>query len=474
MRNRSVVGGDRGKLMQPEQKSRTATSTSVVVVPRTSPYLSEVDFIDFVYKPHTLTAMVILVSTLFALWKWQHLPGGDMLSSVKLGLAAAAWVFVVFGTIHLPDGLMLRPHPIFWRFVLSVAILYLMLIAFLTFQDLATVKQLFAWYDPIHTVVHPEQSYANDCRLSTPEEPMKFWTTIFDIFLLAHSMGYWAKMVVIRDWRIVTAVSLGFELVEVTFQHQLPNFKECWWDHVICDILICNGGGTVLGYITLKLFGAKPYHWARLEDIPTLKGKAQRVLKQFTPRSFDTYNWHMFESAKRFTQVCLLLAVFTMNEINCFTMKSILNQKPTYHLVPMRLVMWGFLAVPGLREYYCYISDPTVKRLGTFAWVGTIALFMETVFIAKMTVEGQYFKEPTPASIGIPWIIAGSMMAVWVVLYFGVPCLRKIFVTRLLLNVLYFGAFLVLLAMCCMANTDTQWYLEEFNAFVNEHRLWEY
>jgi phosphatidylserine synthase 2 len=442
-------------------------------LPRASPYLSEVDFIDFLYKPHTLTAMVVLISTLFGLWKRVHIPGDDMMSSIKLGLAAAAWVFIVFGTIHLPDGLMVRPHPIFWRFVLSVAILYMMLIAFLTFQDLSTIKTIFAWYDPIHNVVHPEQSYAEDCRLSTPEEPYKFWSTVFDVFLLAHAMGYWAKMLVIRDWRIVTAVSIGFELVEVTFQHQLPNFKECWWDHLICDILICNGGGTILGYLTLKLCGAKQYHWARLEDIPTFKGKAQRVLKQFTPRSFDTYHWHMFDSTKRFIQVCLLLAVFFINEINCFTMKSILNEKPTYHLVPARLCMWAFIAIPGLREYYCYITDPNVKRLGTFAWVGSIALMMETVFIAKMAVEGGYFQAPTPAVIGIPWIIAGSMLFMWFALYFGIPVLRKYIVTRVLLNTLYFGAFLVLFMMCCMANADMQWKLAEFNEFVQRYHLWD-
>lgn len=28
-------------------------------------------------------------------------------------------------------------------------------------------------------------------------------------------------------------MSIGFELLEYSLQHQLPNFNECWWDHVI-------------------------------------------------------------------------------------------------------------------------------------------------------------------------------------------------------------------------------------------------
>lgn len=28
---------------------------------------------------------------------------------------------------------------------------------------------------------------------------------------------------------------MGFELVEYTLEYQLPNFEECWWDHVRQD-----------------------------------------------------------------------------------------------------------------------------------------------------------------------------------------------------------------------------------------------
>jgi len=27
-------------------------------------------------------------------------------------------------------------------------------------------------------------------------------------------------------------ISLMFEVMEYTLEHQLPNFSECWWDHV--------------------------------------------------------------------------------------------------------------------------------------------------------------------------------------------------------------------------------------------------
>ena len=35
-------------------------------------------------------------------------------------------------------------------------------------------------------------------------------------------------------------LSIGFEFMELTFQHMLPNFNECWWDSWILDVAVCN------------------------------------------------------------------------------------------------------------------------------------------------------------------------------------------------------------------------------------------
>ena len=40
-------------------------------------------------------------------------------------------------------------------------------------------------------------------------------------------------MLIVRDVKICLFMSFLFELMEFTFEHWLPNFKECWWDHVI-------------------------------------------------------------------------------------------------------------------------------------------------------------------------------------------------------------------------------------------------
>ncbi len=54
-----------------------------------------------------------------------------------------------------------------------------------------------------------------------------------DIFVPTHFFGWWLKTLIIRDWWLCTVISIMFELLEYTLEHQLPNFSECWWDHVI-------------------------------------------------------------------------------------------------------------------------------------------------------------------------------------------------------------------------------------------------
>jgi hypothetical protein len=53
-----------------------------------------------------------------------------------------------------------------------------------------------------------------------------------DLFVATHFFGWWLKTVVLRDWWLCTVLSVMFEVLEYTLEHQLPNFSECWWDHV--------------------------------------------------------------------------------------------------------------------------------------------------------------------------------------------------------------------------------------------------
>ena len=84
---------------------------------------------------------------------------------------------------------------------------------------------------------------------------------VFDVHTVAHFLGWWGKMLIMRDWYVVWACSIGFEICEITFRHWLPNFWECWWDHLFLDLFGCNLIGIILGYYTLKYFSATKINW---------------------------------------------------------------------------------------------------------------------------------------------------------------------------------------------------------------------
>lgn len=91
------------------------------------------------------------------------------------------------------------------------------------------------FFDPKLGVPLPEKSYAEDCRIYTPENPTSLFFNLYDaidVHFIAHLSGWWFKMMIIRDVKLCWIASALFEIMEVTFRHWLPNFWECWWDHV--------------------------------------------------------------------------------------------------------------------------------------------------------------------------------------------------------------------------------------------------
>lgn len=88
-----------------------------------------------------------------------------------------------------------------------------------------------------------DRTYAADCRLLLPGGAINWATlraTVVDEFVLAHALGWFAKALVLRNPLLLWSASVGFELLELSFRHMLPNFNECWWDSWLLDVAICN------------------------------------------------------------------------------------------------------------------------------------------------------------------------------------------------------------------------------------------
>merc|ERR1719161_352681 len=86
-----------------------------------------------------------------------------------------------------------------------------------------------------------------------------FMRQLTGIYFLAHVVGWWAKMVIFRDFTVCLIYSVTFELFELTLQFLIPEFQECWWDSLLMDVSFANMLGMQLGLLTLKWLKLLPY-----------------------------------------------------------------------------------------------------------------------------------------------------------------------------------------------------------------------
>jgi len=137
--------------------------------------------------------------------------------------------------------------------------------------------------------------------------------------------------------------------MELTFQHWLPNFNECWWDSWILDVALCNALGIVTGMWTVRYFKSKQYNWRGISEQPNLVAKARRGLLQFTPYSYQDFRWRTFSSPKRCLQCFFPAVIILLFEVNHFFLKYELWVPPTNPLNTIRLSFLFLLALPGIK-----------------------------------------------------------------------------------------------------------------------------
>jgi len=107
-------------------------------------------------------------------------------------------------------------------------------------------------------VDYNEVSYAQDCTINKST----FFHSAFDLFAVAHFLGWFFKALICRDIKLLMFTSITFEMIEYALRDTLNNFKECWWDHMLMDIMGCNLLGIILGFYVIDKFKMERYRWS--------------------------------------------------------------------------------------------------------------------------------------------------------------------------------------------------------------------
>ncbi|KDO31549.1 hypothetical protein SPRG_03478 [Saprolegnia parasitica CBS 223.65] len=402
---------------------RVRKSSDVAVYGEYADSVPEMD--DWTTAPHTLTVgFITLIFFLYNIFQ-DNDPNASALDDLKRGIYFACLFFLVYCVLQLRDGHFLRPHPAIWRLITGIFILYEMLLIVLLFLKTDDARAFMKHFDPKLGVKLPETGYADDCRLYVPEaeDPFKnLRATIMDRFVVMHFLGWVVGALMIRSYNVCWAISILFEFYELTFAHWLKNFNECWWDQVFLDVLLCNAAGIWIGMRICRFFEMKNYNWVGIRTIPTVSGKAQRMMAQFTPVTWLSYDWKMFRSASRFWQVMGMVITLSVMMLNSFFLKTVLWVPASSYLNVVRLSIWYSAGSYAIAEYYIFMtySGPDVvtpaKKLGPRAWLGFGVVISEVCLILKHGTG--MFTEPFPTTVKIAWLVAGLLLTVGSTIYF--------------------------------------------------------
>jgi len=374
---------------------------------------------SYFWRAHTVTVLLVLVGCL-VYTALIETPVEDTTYNFRRGFGLALFFWLTLGMTIMPDGPFLRPHPAIWRLAFAASIFYELLLVYILHQTPHDARQLLKYIDPDLGEPIPEKDYGGTCKIydseTFPDDPWHNVKDKMDIFILAHLMGYWCKTLIFRDWWLTTVISIMFEFLEYSLEHQLANFSECWWDHWILDVIICNGGGTILGVYTLRWLHMKTYHWRGLYEIPTYRGKIKRFFGQFSPHGWIEFQWNPLSSFERWVAILCIVAGFLITELNTFYLKYVLWVPPNHILNPIRLLfilLWGAV---GLRETFQLLDDPDCEKLGRQAWVTLTIVVTELLVCLKF--GWSTVTKPLPRHIALWWVLGAALLVVYTVVKF--------------------------------------------------------
>ena len=278
--------------------------------------------------------------------------------------------------------------------VFGVAGCYVALLAWMIFAGQEASAELFFSIDPsLVTSAHEERGYAQHCGIGFAE-----LVANADVFVLAHSLGYVAKMLILRDVMLVWLVSVAFEHVEISFQHVLKNFEECWWDHLVLDVLICNFGGLLVGWFLVRSLKLKPFPW------------------------FES----SLASPRRMVHALLALAMMLTCETSLFFLKSYLSHPPEHAFTLTRMAFWFFFALVAYADYYWYVEEASRREarcaagseadgervlcLPASVKCSVATALLEVVVCLRFAAEGGGLRTPFPTLVWVPLLVAAPTL----------------------------------------------------------------
>ena len=175
-------------------------------------------------------------------------------------------------------------------------------------------------------------------------------------------------------------------------QHILPHFRECWWDHIFCDILLSNIPAITAGMIFVRWSGLREYDWLGREGTESF------------------WDWKIWTCHKKFGCIFYQQLLLLLHFLAGFFVNNALLIPPKHFFPIARLLLWfGFGAIAHREAYIDTETWGTMQRKdqpceGRYRWL-TVGILSSEMILAYKYREGtgNLLDNPTPWYIWLPW-----------------------------------------------------------------------
>ena len=337
-------------------------------------------------------------------------PTNSMISNIRMMIFVANLLTIYLAVLFLPEPSKKRGWSLFWKIIQGAAFAYainILIWLFFSKENLQYVLKNI--YDSNLGVPLAERSYAEDCRVFTPENAVSYFyniTSSFDMFVLAHFVGWTFKVWIFRNSTMAWILSIAFEIMEWTMEVWLPNFKECWWDHVLFDLLGCNLLGMIIGQITVRKFKMRKLFWfmERTEEFESLKWH-QKITYAFTSRDEYIKNdkWHWLSELWTFNAVTWFWFMNLYMDLSYFYNKAMIEMPPPHWMFSIRIWILGFFSIIAANDYYDYVVTRKCTSMTVPVFLIHMIMILEGLLFIKNLKPG-LFSNPVHYHIKIFWI----------------------------------------------------------------------
>lgn len=365
-----------------------------------------------------LVLLAIIVGIVVA-FSWIQRGVSDPASRLRYGLLCFELVMVVLAFALLPRPAYRSIVPNFFALVQAMAFVYAINLLVFACLDSESLKGVLVALDP--RLGHPvsERSYSSDCRVFTPENPTSNFANIretVDVFVASHFIGWAVKTLVFRNNLVAWMLSITFELFELSFRHWLPNFYECWWDHLFLDLFGCNLLGILFTSYLMRKLGAQPYHWffdptTRTESM----GRLRRILYSLTKADphLESNSWHWLSSPSNFLSVTWLFALNNLTDLSNFFNKKMLNIPAAHYIMVVRIWILGPFSILAVSELYHFARASGDHKRITFNNGLSMVIVAAEIIVFVRNYRPEVFVQPTPVHVIAFWSVVA---VVWVML----------------------------------------------------------